>query len=442
MRLRWWLADAHNSRHDAPQAAALCEEALAIQRRHLGPLHPEIAETLVRRARALGEDLKWPQAEQVLREVVEMRVRLHGENHPATADALMSLAVQVDHQFKREESIAVTGRALAIYRRTLGPAHPSTLRALRNLALNYRRMGRFGEAERYYRESLEACVRTLGEQHPSTIQALLGLQNLRLDQGRPEDARDLGVRIIRAYERIAARGDAEPDVLDDYANYLLTAQPSELRNPQRAAEVARRAVNATGRRDHLTLRTLGLAQRDLGQPREAVATLREALSLPQGTRSWTTEEALVALMETHAPAEVEPFLLGFLDRQRALRGSDDQFIAKTLRLLALHDRKAGRTEEAEKRARATLTQLRKTLPESYWEVGRAKLELGEILTERRAFASAESLLLQGYETLEADRETGPGPLGQARDRVVRLYERWGRPGEARAWRERRLRPTP
>src|SRR5258706_1999613 len=128
------------------------------------------------------------------------------------------------------------------------------------------------------------------------------------------------------------------------------------------------------------LRPRGLAGGRWGMPDEAIASLREALSLPAATASWTTEEALFELMESRsAPAETEAFLQGFLARQRADRAPDDPFLAKTLRLLGKHERAQQRIEGAERWARESLVQLRKSKPESFWEVGRAELELGDIL---------------------------------------------------------------
>ncbi len=439
VEIRWWLADALYEQFKVHEAEAVCRQALEIQQRHLGSDHPDIALTLGRLARALGRDLRFTQAEEVLRRVVDMRVRLHGENHPATAEALADLGVELDHLLRYQESARIEERALDIYRRTLGAEHPRTLRVMRNLALSYRRVHRFREAEPILLEVFRSCQRALGEAHPQTIQALRGIQNLRVEQGRLAEARDVARRVARAYDRVAARQDAEPEILNDYAEFLITVDPQEARDPRRALEIAERAVAATGRRDYITLRTLGLVHGSLGRPRDAIATLREALALPEGTRSWTTEEELVRLLEEHGTArEVETFLLEFLERQRAARGPEDWIIAKTLRLLALHYRKTRRMAEAERRARESLDQLSKNVPEDYWELGRAKSELGMVLVERRAFAEAESLLIQGFTTLEADEASAPRTL-QAHDWLVRLYETWGKPAKAKAWRDRRPR---
>jgi hypothetical protein len=212
----------------------------------------------------------------------------------------------------------------------------------------------------------------------------------------------------------------------EYAEKLLTVEPEDLRDPRRALALAERAVTATGRKQPQLLRVLGLAQARLGEPGQAIATLQEVLVLPDGLRSWTTEAALVDLLRDHAkPEALEAFLLDRLERQRAVRGESDRLAAKTLRFLALHYERQGRAAEAERRFAETLAQLRKSCPESDWEVGRAKSELGERLLARGAFAEAEPLLLQGYAALAADERTDKRLLRDARARVVRLNEARG-----------------
>jgi hypothetical protein len=167
-----------------------------------------------------------------------------------------------------------------------------------------------------------------------------------------------------------------------------------------------------------------------------MAALREALALPDGVRSWTAEAALADLLREHGPpGGLEAFLLDRLERQRAARGEADRFAAKTLRLLALHYERERQAAEAERRFAEALAQLRKSCPETDWEVGRAKSELGGRLSARGAFAEAEPLLLEGYAALSGDERTAADAVRDARARLVRLYEAWGRPVDAARWRK-------
>jgi tetratricopeptide (TPR) repeat protein len=141
------------------------------------------------------------------------------------------------------------------------------------------------------------------------------------------------------------------------------------------------------------------------------------------------------LTEHGTPAELESWLLERLERVRESRGPDDPFRSKTERHLALLYERAGRLSEAEARFRSALDRLRKARPDSDLDVGRAMSELGGVLLRRGAYDEAEPLLVHGFESLMGERRAGPMTHGEARDRVVRLYEAWNRPGEAERWRQ-------
>ena len=430
------LVDALLGQYKAVEAEAVCREMLEVQRLHLGDEHPEVAGTLRLRATALTKQLRYHDAAAVGAQVVGLCERLYGEDHPATAEALVELAVTYDHGLYRyDEALTALARAHGIFRRTLGPEHPKTLRALGQMGVIHRLAGRVADAEPIYREVLAARRRTLGETHPDTIRSRRHLNILLFAAGRTLEAGAEARRVVASYETIVAASNAEPENLQEYAEFLLTVDPQEFQDPARALALAERAVAATKRTDHLSLRVLGMALARTGQPEAAIATLREALALPEAVRSWTTEEKVVALLHEHArPEELEEWLLERLDRIRALRGEREPLAGKTLRLLAQHYERQGRGDEAERRFVEALAQLRKTRPENDWEIGRVKSELGGLLTTHGAYARAEPLLLAGYEALCADVRTNKTYIREARRRLTSLYEGWGRPADAARWR--------
>jgi hypothetical protein len=66
--------------------------------------------------------------------------------------------------------------------------------------------------------------------------------------------------------------------------------------------------------------------------------------------------------------------------------------------------------------------------------------LGEALLGQGRYAEAEPLVVPGYEGMKA-REAAISPQGRPRlfeaaERVVRLYEAWGKPGQATAWKSK------
>jgi hypothetical protein len=76
----------------------------------------------------------------------------------------------------------------------------------------------------------------------------------------------------------------------------------------------------------------------------------------------------------------------------------------------------------------------KTMPESWLRWNAASM-LGEALAGQGRHAEAEPLLLQGYERMEPPDEPIPRRRRrEARERIVALYEAWGKPEAAARWR--------
>jgi hypothetical protein len=94
----------------------------------------------------------------------------------------------------------------------------------------------------------------------------------------------------------------------------------------------------------------------------------------------------------------------------------------------------GRPREAEPFLRESLELRRRALPPGHWLIASAESTLGACLTAERRFREAEPLLLHGFEGLKGARGEGHELTAAARGRLVALYEMWGRPDRAAAWR--------
>ena len=98
----------------------------------------------------------------------------------------------------------------------------------------------------------------------------------------------------------------------------------------------------------------------------------------------------------------------------------------------------GNPAEAELKLRESLAVRQKTDPE-HWATFDTKSLLGQALADEGKYAEAEPLLLSGYEGLAKHRETIPSHdkprIAKARERLVQLYEAWGKQDEAARWRK-------
>jgi hypothetical protein len=101
--------------------------------------------------------------------------------------------------------------------------------------------------------------------------------------------------------------------------------------------------------------------------------------------------------------------------------------------------KQSRWSEAEPVLRESLALLEQTHPDD-WTRFITMSRLGEALSGQGRYAEAEPLVVQGYEGLKARAAKLPPPgkirLPEAAERVIRLYEAWGRPDEAVGWKSK------
>ena len=138
-------------------------------------------------------------------------------------------------------------------------------------------------------------------------------------------------------------------------------------------------------------------------------------------------------------AEAEPLLTDLLAIQRRKLGRDDPALAGTLAMLGKVELNLKKYAEAEPPLRECLAIRDKKLPDD-WSRFNAMSLSGAVLAGQKKYAEAEPLLIQGYEGLKARAAKIPAPgksnLAEAAERIVRLYEAWGKPEKAAEWRKR------
>jgi len=126
--------------------------------------------------------------------------------------------------------------------------------------------------------------------------------------------------------------------------------------------------------------------------------------------------------------------------QRALElaektfGSDHPDVAKTLNNLAVLYENQGRYAEAETMAREALQILAPVYPKDHVEISEARSILGASLMGLKRYAEAEPLLLESYTILRGTLGEGLPSVRKARDRLIALYEAWGKPDRVAEYR--------
>jgi len=127
------------------------------------------------------------------------------------------------------------------------------------------------------------------------------------------------------------------------------------------------------------------------------------------------------------------------DNRRKSSRSDSPDLAAALASLGQVLLLLEKGSEAEPFLRECLAIREKALPDD-WSRRYATSLLGGALLGQGRYAEAEPLVVQGYEGMKAREAKIPAQakphLAEAAERVVRLYEAWGKPSQAAAWKDK------
>jgi hypothetical protein len=142
--------------------------------------------------------------------------------------------------------------------------------------------------------------------------------------------------------------------------------------------------------------------------------------------------------------EAEPLFRVGLEGARKRFGADDPRTAGMLAARGMSLVRQGRWTEAEPILRECLAIREKVQPDE-WTTFNTRSLLGGSLLGQKRYAEAEPLIVAGYEGMRAREARIPPPgrprLTDASERVVKLYEAWGKPDKAAEWRTKLAKPT-
>jgi tetratricopeptide (TPR) repeat protein len=428
------------------EAETLLRQTAEAQRRVLGAEHPDTLTTLKELALALWGPRRFAEAEAIHRSTLETQRRTLGEEHPDTIESLGHLGAVCRAQGKLAEAEPLLRRALELSRRVLGDAHPATAVALNNLGHLLEDQGKPAEAESLYRQGYEVERQILGADHPRTALSMNDLLRVLRSQGKMEEVRPLVVERLARLRRAAERPDADASALHTYAWELLHCEPADVRDPAAALPVAQKAVALNGGEDAGMLETLALAFQMTGNLDQAIETQRRAIARARlgGPYSRSDLEAKLADYLVARGDVVEAARLPWDDLTSRVLGS---FMGETVPGEALITQseglmREGRFDEAASVLRGCLATREKLLPQGNWLVADTRSRLGAALAGAARYAEAEPLLLDAYAAMSDNRLCPPDCRRQAVQRIVQLYESWGKAAQAAEWRLRLEDATP
>ena len=352
------------------KARPLLEQALALGSPVFGPEHVRLAQSLNDLGVLLSEMGDYAAAGRSLEEALRMRRKLLGLEHADVAITLVELGRVYQDQGFNSRAEPLHREALAIRRKVWGNEHRETATSLSDLGSVLRLNGDLSGAEALLRQCLAINLKVLGEGHANTF---LTLHDLALVVG--------------------GRGD-------------YPAAESQFR---RALVMGRKALGDAHPNVAAALNNLSRVLREQGKYDEAASALRDALAI-----------ALPALGSEHPLIAIYNNNLASVHLARNEAAAAEALLRQALPIRA--------------RAPGRVPSRRRTFPEDDWSVGATKSLLGAALAARGRYDEAEAVLLDARRDLEAV----PGPPGREATatitRLVALYDAWGRPDRAAAYR--------
>jgi tetratricopeptide (TPR) repeat protein len=182
---------------------------------------------------------------------------------------------------------------------------------------------------------------------------------------------------------------------------------------------------------------LGLGYLNVGEPKHAVDEYRRALTLRESVQGPNQPDAASCRNQL----AVAYRLAGMATEAGRLFDRNPNSPAEASALAArgsmlLNQKKPA---EAELAFRQCLSIREKILADD-WSTFDARSSLGESLLDQGHFADAEPMLLSGYEGMSQREHAIPTPerarLTRALERLVRLYDAWGKQDDATKWRKK------
>jgi tetratricopeptide (TPR) repeat protein/tRNA A-37 threonylcarbamoyl transferase component Bud32 len=369
-----------------------------------------------------------------------------GRDHPDTIAVLNNFAHDYYAAGRTDEAIKLFERVLKL----VEPKHVTdNLETIcrSNLAAAYLGAGRTDEAIRLFEISLEQHKSKFGPDHAVTLVSSSNLAAAYYNAGRTEDAIRLTTSTLRMRE--SKLGRDHPDTLTATNNlavmYLSAGRTDEAMKRFEAILKIRESKFSDDHPDVLASRKqLAGSYLDAGRTDQAIKLFKTTLELcetrlgPDYPHTLDSYSGLAgAYVRANRWTDSEPLLRTVTERRKRIGSADSPDLAGDMGRFGITLLKQSKWAEAESVLREDMS-VRGKLPPTNWSRFNTMSQLGGALLGQKRYAEAEPLIVGGYEGLAKGqatiRRSDKPRLAEAADRVVLLYEDWGKPEKAAAWR--------
>ena len=409
--IRQTLGSVYTELGDYAKAIGHYKAALSIQREHLGPSHLDTLRSLngLATARWLGGETAL--AEPLTQQGLDASQRALGEKHQLTLQFMQTrafvLMLLAETPWTDVEPMFL--RTLALHRDVLGADDPATLRLIYSLGLGYIYHYQPTKAEPLLVDALDRALRVLGEKHPTTMGLLVVLASAYRNLDQPEKAEALALRAVEL--RRSTLGEDHPLTLSSVcvlAGIYVAQQQFDKARPltEQTLNFSRRLPLEKAAFSAGNLSVLGwnyLEQGDVAQADTLCDLAWQAMRRNPAFNPVSNVQIIVNLGAVRLAQQ------NYAEATTLLR--------EGLRLTEKHDVDAG--------YRFYVMNL-----------------LGASLAGQKKYADAEPFLLESCQGLQQRQSSvplflnAPRRIKESLERLVQLYEAWGKPAQAAEWKEK------
>jgi serine/threonine protein kinase len=397
------VARLHHAKGEYEEARTAAEEGLSMRRRLLGDRHPAVAESLHYLSEIVKDSGDYARAEALARESLSIRREAFAAGPQLrVAESLLGLSAALASQGELEEAETTHRESLEILKQIFGRDHLQVAVSLSSLGQLLNSKGDNRAAESALREALPILRRELPAEHEEVALGVTHLATVLQDKGEYREAEELFREALAIRKRLY--GTEHPRIAESVNNIgvlFLTRNELEAAEPflLEALAMNRRLYGEEHPNISDNLNNLAVVYRGRGDYRKA-------------------EDMFQAVLE--------------MDRKQL--GEGHPYVHATINNLAGLYARMGDYARAEAEHRRALEMQERALPAGHWQIANTRSLLGAVLTKAQRFAEAEPLLLESYPILEAHFGKTHDRTSAARERIVALYEAWGKAPLASSYR--------
>jgi serine/threonine protein kinase len=366
--------------------------------------HPEVEASL---QLTLGETFNklgaLDDAERHLRKAMDLRRGALAPDHLDTLAAQEKLADFLNLALHKPDA-ALSRQTWETRRDVLGPEDPDTLDSMDTYAVSLYLLRKLALAEEIAQEGCNICRKALGEKNERTLISEGNLANILIEEGKWPQAEKLILQNLKIRSELGLM-----DRVDTFAGVNNLGHIWELQERFEEAEKLLRE---------------NLPKMRISQGKEHPYTVH-------------MQHVLVrVLLEKKSYPEAEERGREVLKMRRTIYKPGHEHIGRSLQVLGRILAEQEKLAEAKPLLEEAAQLFRNHYALRTDLIAVTEDWLGVCLVASKEFLEAESLLLRSYDILKTDPGVPERHKDKARQHVVQLYEAWGKPEKAAAYRDK------